>query len=320
MASGRDAGYPGRGGGPRAGDGLLDLGAQVAFRHSLLRSAVYRAAAADERRSAHLALAAATDAETDPDRRAWHRAHATLAPDEDVADELERSAGRAQARGGLAAAAAFLERAAALTPDPGRRARRALYAARAKHLAGAPHEALTLLATAAAGPLGDFDRAMLQRLHGQIALDARRGGDAVPLLVEAARQLEPLDPALARETHLEALRAASIAGRPASARGLPPRPLAGRPPRKGRRVLSTCCSKASPCVSPMVTRPARRRSSGPSARSATKAGVPGKTCAGRGRPAASRRTCSMTMHGMSWAPATCRSHATLARWRCSRWR
>ncbi len=207
-------GIPAEAAGPAQADGLLDLGVQVTFRHSLLRSAIYRAAAADERRSAHLALAAATDAETDPDRRAWHRAHATLAPDEDVADELERSAGRAQARGGLAAAAAFLERAAALTPDPGRRARRALYAARAMQLAGAPREALALLAAAAAGPLGDFDRALLQRLRGQIALDTRRGGDAVTLLLEAAGQLEPLDPALARETYLEALRAASIAGRP----------------------------------------------------------------------------------------------------------
>jgi len=206
-------GIPAEAVGPAQSDGLLELAAQVAFRHSLLRSAVYRAAAAEERQNVHLALAAATDAETDPDRRAWHRAHATLAPDEDVADELERSAGRAQARGGLAAAAAFLERAAALTPDPGRRAQRALYAARAKLLAGAPHQALTLLASAAAGPLGDLDRAMLQRLHGQIALDLRRGGDAVPLLVDAARQLEPLDPARARETYLEALRAASIAGR-----------------------------------------------------------------------------------------------------------
>jgi DNA-binding CsgD family transcriptional regulator len=205
-------GIPAEAAGPAEADGLLDLGVQVTFRHSLLRSAIYRAAAADERRSAHLALAAATDAETDPDRRAWHRAHATLAPDEDVAGELERSAGRAQARGGLAAAAAFLERAAALTPDPGRRARRALYAARAEQLAGAPREALSLLAAAAAGPLGDFDRALLQRLNGQIALDTRRGA-AVTLLLEAAGQLEPLDPALARETYLEALRAASIAGR-----------------------------------------------------------------------------------------------------------
>ena len=199
--------------GPAEADGLLELGAQVAFRHSLLRSAVYRAASAEERQNAHLALAMATNAETDPDRRAWHRAHATLAPDEDVAAELERSAGRAQARGGLAAAAAFLERAAALTPDRGRRARRALDAARDKQLAGAPHEALSLLAAAAAGPLGEFDQAMLQRLHGQIALDLRRGGDAVPLLLDAASQLEPLDPARARETYLEALRAASVTGR-----------------------------------------------------------------------------------------------------------
>jgi DNA-binding CsgD family transcriptional regulator len=206
-------GIPAEAAGPAQADGLLDLGVQVTFRHSLLRSAIYRAAPADERRSAHLALAAATDAEIDPDRRAWHRAHATLVPDEDVADELERSAGRAQARGGLAAAAAFLERAAALTPDPGRRARRALSAARAMQLAGAPREALALLAAAAAGPLRDFDRALLQRLQGQIALDTRRGGDAVTLLLEAAGQLEPLDPALARETYLEALRAASIAGR-----------------------------------------------------------------------------------------------------------
>jgi len=206
-------GIPAEAVGPAEADGLLDLGAQVAFRHPLLRSAIYLAAAPEERRSAHLTLAVATDAETDPDRRAWHRARATLAPDEDVASELERSAGRAQARGGLAAAAAFLERAAALTPDRGRRARRALDAARAKQLAGAPHEALTLLATAAAGPLNGFDRAMLRRLHGQIALDLRRAGDAVPLLLDAARQLEPLDPALARETYLEALRAASIAGR-----------------------------------------------------------------------------------------------------------
>jgi AAA ATPase domain len=195
-------GIPAEAVGPAEADGLLELGAQVAFRHSLLRSAVYRAAAADERQSAHLALAKATDAEIDPDRRAWHRAHATFVPDEDVAQELERSAGRAQARGGLAAAAAFLERAAALTSDRGRRARRALGAARATLLAGAPQEALRLLTTAAAGPLGDFDRAMLQRLRGQIALDLRRGGEAVPLLLDAASQLEPLDPALARETYL----------------------------------------------------------------------------------------------------------------------
>lgn len=198
---------------PAETEGLVELGVQVVFRHPLLRSAIYRAAPAEERRGAHRALAAATDADADPDRRAWHRAHATLAPDEEVAGELERSAGRAQARGGLAAAAAFLEHAAALTPEPRRRARRALHAAAAKQLADAPEAALTLLATAAAAQLDEHDQAMLERLRGQIALDLRRGADAGPLLLDAARRLEPLDPGLARETHLEALRAASIAGR-----------------------------------------------------------------------------------------------------------
>jgi DNA-binding CsgD family transcriptional regulator/tetratricopeptide (TPR) repeat protein len=199
--------------GPAEADGIVELGSRVVFRHPLLRSAIYRAAPVDERRSVHRALAAATDAEADPDRRAWHRAHATIEPDEDVAGELERSAGRAQSRGGLAAAAAFLERAALLTAEPCRRARRALKAAGAEQLAGAPEAALTLLATAATGPLDEPDRAELQRLHGQIALDLRRGGEAVPLLLDAARRLESLDPGLARETYLEALRAASIGGR-----------------------------------------------------------------------------------------------------------
>ena len=121
---------------PAAAAGLLDIGARVMFRHPLVRSAVYRAAAPAERRAAHQALADATDPQADPDRRAWHRAQATLGPDEDVASELERSAGRAQARGGLAAAAAFLERSAALTLDPARRADRALAAAQAKYQAG----------------------------------------------------------------------------------------------------------------------------------------------------------------------------------------
>jgi DNA-binding CsgD family transcriptional regulator len=193
--------------------GLLELGARVAFRHPLLRSAIYQAASAEDRQSTHRALAAATDAEMDPDRRAWHRAHATLEPDEDVAGELERSAGRARSRGGLAAAAAFLERAAALTPDPHLRARRALGAASAAQLAGSPEAALTLLAIAGAGPLDEFDRALSKRLYGQIALDMRHGSDAAPLLLDAARQLTSFDAALGRETLTEALRAASIAGR-----------------------------------------------------------------------------------------------------------
>jgi DNA-binding CsgD family transcriptional regulator len=198
---------------PATGDGVLELGARVAFRHPLIRSAIYRAATPEDRQAAHRALAAATDVELDPDRRAWHLAQATVGPDEHVADELERSAGRAQARGGLAAAAAFLQRAAAFTVDPATRARRALAAAGAKQLAGAPEEASSLLSMAADGPLAELERAMLQRLHGQIALDLRRGGEAVPLLLDAAARLESLDPGLARETYLEALRAASVAGR-----------------------------------------------------------------------------------------------------------
>ncbi|HEX4734319.1 MAG TPA: AAA family ATPase, partial [Thermoleophilaceae bacterium] len=198
---------------PAEGDGLVEIGARVIFRHPLLRSAIYHGSPAEDRRTAHRALAAATDPKVDPDRRAWHLAHAALGPDEAVADELERSAGRAQARGGLAAAAAFLQRATALTLTPAVRARRALDAAEAKQLAGAPEDALTLLSAAADGPLDELERATLHRLQGQIALDLRRGGDAVPLLLNAARRLESLDPGLARETYLEALRAASIAGR-----------------------------------------------------------------------------------------------------------
>ena len=197
---------------PAEADGLVELGTQVAFRHPLLRSAIYRAAPSPERHAAHQALAASTDAEIDPDRRAWHRAHAIAGPDEDVALELEQSAARARARGGLPAAAAFLERSAALTPDPTRRAHRALEAAASKHLAGASQEALTLLARAGAGPLDALDRARLKLLHGEI-VDLRRTADALPLLLDAAKQLEPLDVPVSRDAYLAALRAASVAGR-----------------------------------------------------------------------------------------------------------
>jgi DNA-binding CsgD family transcriptional regulator len=217
---------------PALAEGLLELGLQVTFRHPLLRSAIYRAAPADDRRAAHRALAAATDATLDPDRRAWHRAHATAEPDEEVAHEMERSAGRARARGGLAAAGAFLERAAALTPDPGKRARRAIEAASTMQLAGDPRAALALVATAAAGPLDETERAMLERLNGQILLDLGRSAEALPKLVDAAQRLEPIDPGLARGTHMEAVRAAYSSGRlgpgtlgPAeAARTAPPRP------------------------------------------------------------------------------------------------
>src|SRR5579864_4665476 len=141
---------------PAADAGLLTIGERVTFRHPLVRSAVYRAASPADRRAAHQALADATDPQDDPDRRAWHRAQATPGPDEEAASELEHSAGRAQARGGLAAAAAFLERAAALTLDPARQAERALAAAQATYQAGAFDAALGLLSTAEAGPLDEL--------------------------------------------------------------------------------------------------------------------------------------------------------------------
>ena len=199
---------------------LLTLGALVTFRHPLLRSAIYRAALPEERRSAHQALAAATDPEIDPDRRAWHHAQAVLAPDEEVASELERSAARARDRGGLAAAAAFLERSAELTPDPADRVQRELTAAQANHEAGAPEAALKLLAGAEAGPLDELQRARLERLRAQLAFALRRGSDAPPLLLAAANRLEPLNTELARETYLEALAAAIFAGRLGNARGV----------------------------------------------------------------------------------------------------
>src|SRR5918996_3073170 len=178
---------------------LIELGTRVTFRPPLLRSAVYHAAAPEQRRAVHGALADATDPELDPDRRAWHRAHAALEPDEDVAAELERSADRAKARGGLAAAAAFLERAAVLTPDPRRRAQRSLGAARRKRLAGLPEAAAALLASAEQGPLDDLERALSLRLRGQIAWDLNRGDEGLSLLLDAAQRLEPLDVGLARE-------------------------------------------------------------------------------------------------------------------------
>jgi DNA-binding CsgD family transcriptional regulator len=188
--------------------GLVDFGAQVRFRHPLVRSAVYGAAAPQERQRVHRALAEVTDAEVDPDRRAWHRAHAAAGLDEDVAAELERSAGRARARGGLAAGAAFHERAAELTPDPRRRAQRSLLAANVKHQAGAPDAALRLLAMAQAGPLDELEQARAQLLHAQISFAMTRGSDAAPRLLQAAKRLEPLDATLARETYLEAFAAA----------------------------------------------------------------------------------------------------------------
>jgi DNA-binding CsgD family transcriptional regulator len=192
-------------------EGLLSIGGRVTFRHPLVRSAMYRSAAAEDRRAVHLALAEATDRETDPDRRAWHLAAAAAGPDEQVALELERSAGRAQARGGLAAAAAFLRRALALTTDPVRRAVRALGAAEASLLAGEFETALGLAATAGAGPLDEFQRALVDLLHAQVTFAAGLWSDAPPLLMKAARRLESFDLDLARETYLTAWGAAGLA-------------------------------------------------------------------------------------------------------------
>jgi DNA-binding CsgD family transcriptional regulator len=192
-------------------EGLLAIGGKVTFRHPLVRSAMYRSATDADRRSVHLALAEATDRETDPDRRAWHLAAAAASPDEDVAVELERSAGRAQARGGLAAAAAFLRRAVALTKDPARRSVRALTAAQASLQAGEFDTALGLAATAEAGPLDEFQRALVDLLRAQVAFGLGVWSDAPPLLLKAARRVASFDLDLARETYLTAWGAAGLA-------------------------------------------------------------------------------------------------------------
>jgi len=194
-------------------DGLLTLDGEVAFRHPLVRSAVYGAAEPNERRAVHQALADAVDPRIDPDRRAWHRAQAASVPDEEVAVELEQSAARAQARGGFAAAAAFLERSVALTVDPARRGPRALRAAETKRLTGALDSALALAAVAERGPLDDLQRAQLDVLLGRIAFAGNRVNDASPLMLKAASRLEHVDLRLAHETYLDALIAALFAGR-----------------------------------------------------------------------------------------------------------
>jgi DNA-binding CsgD family transcriptional regulator len=247
---------------PAEADGLLTMGAQVTFRHPLVRSAVYQAAPTGDRRRVHRAIAEATDPGTDPDRRAWHRAQAAAGPDEDIAAELERSASRAQARGGLAAAAAFLERSAALTLEPARRAERALAAAQANYQVGAFDAALGLVATAESGPLGELERAWADLLCGQIAFASSRGSGAPPLLLKAARQFEPLDAALARETYLEALSAALFAGRlalgggvrevAAAARAAPPPPRPERAPDLLLDGLALVITEGYPAGAPML--------------------------------------------------------------------
>jgi hypothetical protein len=223
---------------------LVSWQPRVRFRHPLIRSAAYYAAPRGARSRAHAVLAAATDPVADPDRRAWHRAEAAAGPDEEVAAELERSAGRAQARGGLAAAAAFGERAALLTPAPQRRAQRLLAAAGAKRDAGELDAALGLLAAVEAGPPDPRLAAEVEHLRGQIAADQRRDSDAARLLLSAARRLEPLDAGLAREAHLESLVAAMSVGHLAIPAGVPEAAGAARaappgpgPPRPADVVL-----------------------------------------------------------------------------------
>jgi DNA-binding CsgD family transcriptional regulator len=225
---------------PADSDQLLEISSRVRFRHPLVRSAAYAAGSADDRRAAHLALAAATDADLDPDRRVWHLAAAATGPDEGVAAELERSAGRAEARGGLPAAAAFLQRSVALTGDSRRRADRALAAAHANLHAGAFDATLGLLAEAEGTAVDELQRARVDLLRGQVNRAASSGRDAPVLLLRAARRLEPLDARLARETYLDAWGAAVVAGRLArpggdlldvstAARSAPPAPDGAQP-------------------------------------------------------------------------------------------
>jgi len=248
-------------------DGLLEIGTRVRFRHPLVRSAVYWAAPLPQRRAAHRALAEATDRDRDPDRRAWHLAAAAPGPDEQVAAELERSAGRARARGGVAAAAAFLQRAAELTGEPAPRSERALAAAQASLQAGAFDAATELLAIAAAGPLDELQQARTALLRGQIAFASSADSDAPALLVKAAKQLEPLDAALARQTYLDAWYAAMLTGRFAgagnlheisrAARSAPPPAGAPRPPDLLLDGLAVLVTEGRAQAAPLLRRAAR---------------------------------------------------------------
>jgi DNA-binding CsgD family transcriptional regulator/tetratricopeptide (TPR) repeat protein len=224
---------------PAAEAGLIEAGGQVRFRHPLTRSEVYRAASPEDRQRVHRALAEATDPDLDPDRRAWHLGHATPGLDEGVAAELERSAGRARVRGGLAAAAAFLERAAELTPAPGRRAQRALVAAQSKRLAGASAAALRLLAMAQAGSLDEAARARAVLLRAQLAADTGHSRDA-PLSLKAAGQLEPRHYGLARETYGHAFSVGRIAGRMAARGRMLEVAEAARAARPASQPLRAC--------------------------------------------------------------------------------
>jgi DNA-binding CsgD family transcriptional regulator len=247
--------------------GLVEIAAQVRFRHPLVRAAIYNAASPQDRQNVHRALAEATDPEAEPDRRAWHNAQSAPGPDEDIAADLEQSAGRARARGGLAATAAFLTRAVELTPDPQLRAERALAAATATHQAGSSDAALNLLSIAEAGPLDELARAHVQHVRGQIAFARQRGRDAPSLLLQAARRLEPLDVPLARETYLDALLAGRFAGSlgngdsmreiAKAAAGAPPAPRPPRAPDLLLDALAVRYTNGYVAAAPMMTRALR---------------------------------------------------------------
>ena len=244
---------------PAESAGLIDVDGRVRFRHPLVRSAVYRAATPDQRRRVHRALAEATDAQVDPDRRAWHLAEAAAGPDEDVAAELERAAGRAQARGGLAAAAAFLERAVGLTPEPARRAQRALAAAQTKYEAGALDDALALLATAEAGTLDDLERARVHLLRAQIAFASRRGSDAPRSCSRPpANSKQSTRSSRARPTWRPCPQRCSPAGWPAARLVEVSEAALAGPRRQQRRARLISCSRGWRSSSPRGTRPERR--------------------------------------------------------------
>ena len=306
---------------PAVEAGLVEIGARVRFRHPVVRSAVSRTASVGELQDAHRALAEVIDPEVDPDRRAWHRAHAAARPDESVAAELEHRAAGVQGRGGVAAAAAFLERAAALTPDPARRAQRALDAAEAKLRAGAFDPALRLLSTAEAGPVDAVPRARIDLVRAHIAFGSSRGSQAPPLLLAAARRLETVDPALARQTYLDAFSAAMFAGRlagdarrPAGGAGRQGRAAADGPPARRRhdaRGAWPSCSRtgtSAPC-----------RSAGGRSRPSAPPTSASRSCAGSGSRRRSRPTCGTTRAGTSSPRVTSRSRVRPGRSASSRW-
>ncbi len=244
---------------------LLQIGSHVRFRHPLVRAAAYTAGSPEDRRAAHLTLAAATDAQADPDRRVWHLAAAATGPDEEVATALEQAAVKTQARAGLAAAAAFLQRSHALTAEPTRRAERALAAALANLHAGAFETALGLLAQAEADAIDDLQRARVEQLRGQIEWASVAGRDAPVLLLQAAKRLEPLHAGLARETYLHAWVASSVAGPLAgpggllqevsrAARAAPPPAEAPRPCDLLLDGLATMVTQGHAAAEPMLRR------------------------------------------------------------------